>query len=54
MIMQTRFNEEEIELLHQMLDKFESGDISIFTRKAELLSTDFSNLGDMQDKNKRI
>lgn len=45
--MQTKFNEEEIELLHQMLDKLiESGDNSIYTRKAELQAIDFSNLDD--------
>lgn len=51
MIMQTRFNEEEIKVLHQMLDKLiESGEDSILFQKAELPEIDLSNLDNMENK----
>lgn len=50
MIMQTRFNEEEIKVLHQMLDKLiESGEDCILFQKAELPEIDL-NLDNMENK----
>lgn len=49
--MQTKFSEEEIKVLHQMLDKLiESGEDCILFQKAELPEIDLSNLDDMENK----
>lgn len=50
--MQTKFNEEEIKVIHQMIDKLiESGEDCILFQKAELPEIDL-NLDNMEKKMK--